>query len=165
MSSFAVALGEAHAVKCELAGDVLRSSGALRLRVMGWSMFPSIRPGDTLVIHGAGRNAVSQGDVVLFRRDRRLFVHRVVSKGGQLVTQGDSMSAPDPPVPESDLLGTVSFIIRNGKCIQPKRTLRVPERVAANLFQRSEFAARVVVGVHGRLQTRQNELSIARADG
>jgi len=146
----------------------LNSSGSLRLRVTGWSMFPAVLPGDTLVIHSADRDPVSQGEIVLFRRDRRLFVHRVVSKGEpgalQFVTQGDSMPAPDLPVPESDLLGKVSFIMRNGKRIKPERTLRVPERMAAGLFRRSEFAARVVVGIHGRLQTRQNEFSLARAD-
>ncbi len=72
-------LSETHAVKCELAGDVLRSSGTLRLQVSGWSMLPAIRPGDVLVIHRAGSEDVSKGDIVLFSRDRRLFAHRVVS--------------------------------------------------------------------------------------
>jgi len=41
-------LAETHALKCELAGEVLRSSGRLRLKVSGSSMLPVIRPGDTL---------------------------------------------------------------------------------------------------------------------
>jgi signal peptidase I len=146
-----------NALKCELAEEVLRSSGSLRLRVTGWSMLPTVMPGDTLLIKRTPGNAVLEGDIVLFGRDRRFFVHRVVAKSlahnAELVTRGDAMSAPDPPVPESDLLGRVSFILRNGKYIEPSRSLRFSERAVAALVQRSSFAARVVVDVHGMRQS------------
>ena len=70
---------DAHAVKCELAGEVLRASGRVRLQVTGWSMLPSVWPGDTLVIESVASDAVSEGDIVLFSRERRLFAHRVVT--------------------------------------------------------------------------------------
>ncbi len=81
MNLAAPSLGNANALKCELAGEVLRSSGTLRLRVTGWSMLPTVMPGDTLVIEHVSSDAVSEGDIVLFVRDRRFFVHRVVTKG------------------------------------------------------------------------------------
>ena len=81
MTSAPQVLDEAHALKCDLAGEVLRSSGTLRLQVMGWSMLPTVLPGDTLVIESAHSNSVCEGDIVLFGRDRRLFAHRVVTKG------------------------------------------------------------------------------------
>jgi signal peptidase len=150
------ALNVVNALKCELAGEVLRSSGTLRLRVTGWSMLPAVMPGDTLVIERVSGDAVSEGDIVLFGRDRRFFVHRVITKGqpqnAELVTRGDAMRTPDPPVPESDLLGRVSFILRNGKCLKPSQSWRFSERAVAALVQRSTFAARVVVGVHGLRQ-------------
>jgi signal peptidase I len=157
MMSSAPILGEVNALKCELASEVLASSGALRLRVTGWSMLPTVMPGDTLVIERIPSDAVSEGDIVLFGRDRRFFVHRVISKGppqpAGIVTRGDAMPAPDPPVSQSDLLGRVSFILRNGKCIEPSRSPRFPERAVAALVRRSTLAARVVVGVHGMRQT------------
>jgi signal peptidase len=152
-------LGDVNALKCELAGEVLHSSGTLRLQVTGWSMLPAVMPGDTLVIDRVSSDAVSEGDIVLFGRDRRFFVHRVITKGqsqtAELVTRGDAMRTPDPPVPESDLLGRVSFIVRNGKCLKPRQSPRFPERAVAALVQRSTFAARVIVGVHGLRQTSQ----------
>src|SRR5450631_1317539 len=98
---------ETHALKCELAGEVLRSSGKLRLRVTGWSMLPTVWPGDTLLIERVGREEVSEGDIVLFGRDRRLFAHRVVAKVDisenlQLTTQGDGMPRPDAPLVDSE---------------------------------------------------------------
>jgi signal peptidase I len=153
-----------NALKCELADEILRSSGSLRLRVTGWSMLPTVMPGDTLLIERIDSDAVAEGDIVLYGRDRRFFVHRVVTKcqsqKAEFVTRGDAMPAPDPPVPESDLLGRVSFILRNGKCIEPRRTLRLPERAVAAVVQRSTFAARVVVGVHGMRQNSQSAFSI-----
>ena len=62
--------------------EVLRSSGSLRLGFTGWSMLPAIWPDDTLEIGSADCANVSAGDVVLFHRDRRLFVHRVVKQAG-----------------------------------------------------------------------------------
>ena len=59
----------AHLLKCELAREVLRSSGTLRLRVTGWSMLPTVMPGDTLIVDRAG-GGVSRGDIVLFARDQ-----------------------------------------------------------------------------------------------
>jgi len=158
MISSASILGHENALKCELAGEVLRSTGTLRLRVTGWSMLPSVMPGDTLMIDRVQSNAVCEGDIVLFGRDRRFFVHRVMTKSSDLaiaefVTCGDAMPAPDPPVSESDLKGRVSFILRNGKCLQPARSLSVPARAIAALVRRSVLAARVVVGCHEMRRT------------
>lgn len=128
---------------------------------MGWSMLPSVWPGDMLVVESVKGEAVSKGDIILFGRDRRLFAHRVVRKSSSpgdstIRTRGDAMAAPDPPVNESQLLGRVSFILRNGRIIEPRRSLRFSERAVAAFVRGSEIAARVVVGVHGMRQTAQN---------
>jgi len=118
-------------------------------------MLPTIWPGDTLVIDRVSRAEVLEGDIVLFGRDRRLFAHRVVkNKSSALVTRGDSMRAPDSPVDEGEFLGRVSSIVRNGRFVKLRGTLRVDERAIASLVQRSELAARAFVGVRGLFQTR-----------
>jgi signal peptidase I len=156
MSAPALPFDEAHALKCDLAAEVLRSSASLRLRVMGSSMLPSVWPGDTLLIERVEANAVTAGDLVLFGRNRRLFVHRVVRVGANgdatILTRGDAMLQPDPPMPSRNLLGRVSYIVRYGRLIEPKKTLGLPQRAVASLIQRSEIAARVAIGVSGVLQ-------------
>jgi hypothetical protein len=152
-SDSATTVSESHSLRCELAAEVLRSSGSLRLRVTGWSMLPTIWPGDTLIIeHTEG--AIIPGDIVLFQRERRFFAHRVVEagQGSPTVTRGDSMPKCDGPVPARDLLGKVRFIVRNGKLIEPAKSLGLPERAAAALLQRSERAARVAVTLHNLRQ-------------
>jgi len=152
MSASAQPFDATHAVKCELASEVLRSSGTLRLRVMGWSMLPAIWPGDTLVVERVESDPISAGDIVLYSRDRRLFAHRVVGKAVEdagILTRGDALPQADPPVAERDLLGRIRFILRNGKCVEPAKTRHFSHRAVAALVRNSEIAARVVVGVHG----------------
>lgn len=168
MTSSPQVLDEAHALKCDLAGEVLRSSGILRLRVMGWSMLPSVWPGDTLVIEPIISDGVLKGDIVMFSSGRRFVAHRVMARrrdsgDWRVQTQGDAVPSPDSPVDQGHLLGKVSFILRKGKCIEPRRNLSFPERAAAAVFQRSAFAARVVVGVHGLRQSSQGASRVQAA--
>src|SRR5436853_1552570 len=81
-----------HELKCDLAADVIRRFGVLRLRVNGLSMLPSIWPGDVVSVSGADWGAYRPGDVVLYTRNGRLFVHRLVEVGGEIaVTRGDAL--------------------------------------------------------------------------
>ncbi len=157
MKLSAQALGDTHALRCELAGEVLHSSGSLHLRVTGWSMLPTVWPGDTLVIEQVSSDQLCEGDIVMFGSGRRFVAHRVVAfghdaSGSMVQTQGDAVSRPDCPLAASDLLGKVSFILRNERWIEPSRRLRVSERAVAAVLRRSSFAARFVVAIRGMLQ-------------
>jgi hypothetical protein len=121
-------------------------------------MLPTVWPGDTLVVEEVPGSDVATGDIVLFSCNSRFVAHRVISTGGRtegskILTRGDSVSRADAPVSSSELLGKVSFILRNGRCIEPSRSLHFSERAIAALARNSEIAARVVVGVHSMRQT------------
>ncbi len=156
MKLLAQTADNAHALQFELAGEVLRSSRNLHLVVTGWSMIPTIWPGDTLVIEGATGDSVCEGDIVLFSSGRRFVAHRVVaisrSEGSGVRTRGDAVRYPDSPLTASDILGKVSFIGRNGKWIDPGRQLRFSGRAIAGVFRRSSIAARLVVAIRVTLQ-------------
>lgn len=148
----------ADTAKCALAAEVLRSSGRLRLQVNGWSMLPSVWPGETLLVElVASSSAVAEGDIVLFGRDQRLFVHRVVGRSADnacLLTRGDAMRSADKPVDDCELLGKVVAIQRNGDFVRPRKTLLLWERAIAVLVCRSVSLARIVVGVRGLYQSK-----------
>src|SRR5437763_11389848 len=106
---------EADSVKCQLAAETLRTSGFLRLRATGSSMLPAIWPGDILDIRRCRIGVVRTGEIALFECYGRLVAHRVIGRqGSALITQGDTLPAPDPQVTEAELLGTV-FMIRRGR--------------------------------------------------
>jgi signal peptidase I len=142
-----------NALKCELASEVLHSSGKLRLQVVGRSMLPTLWPGDTVLVEPVSRERVSAGEIVMFRRGDRFVAHRVVVAAGEgksgMITQGDGLPAPDPPVSASEFVGKVMLIERSGRCIDPSTSLGFSGRTLAAIFRRSGSAARIVVGVHG----------------
>jgi Predicted transcriptional regulator len=147
-----------HSVKCELAEEVLRTWGTLRLQVNGWSMLPSIWPGDTLLIESVDHHGISAGDIVLFQRLGQMVVHRVVEKAERtelpyILTRGDSMPQMDPPVPNLGLLGKVQYVVRNGRRLTPARSLNFLERIIAGMVQRWNIAAWAVIVLRTRLQT------------
>jgi hypothetical protein len=146
------------ALKCELAGEVLRSFGELRFTATGWSMLPAIFPGDTLVVERIDPDNVVVGDVVLVGRGERLCAHRLVStvadaESLKWITRGDGMPGPDRPVLANELLGRVVYLIRAGKLIAVPTKLSAIEKLVAKVVQRSEPAARALVYLQQRVHT------------
>ena len=122
------------ACKCSLAAEVLRSTGMLQLRASGLSMLPTLWPGDCTTIQSYNFEQAQPGDLVLYVRSGRFFIHRVMRKcrlgeGKILITRGDCMTEDDPPVQERDLLGKITAIHRHhirivpGRKVSPARLL------------------------------------------
>jgi len=143
--------------KNELAAETIRSFGELRLRVTGSSMLPTLRPDDELLIRQCRAEDAAPGDVVLYIRQSRLFVHRVISRcASRLVTQGDGLADADVPVSAHELLGKVVSAIRRGRPVRRESTLTLPARLAAALFRRSSHAGRFFI----RLQSLQGRTGL-----
>jgi hypothetical protein len=103
-----------------LAAAVERFGGA-RIRAFGCSMFPAIRSGDLLHIARIAPDTVLPGDVVVIRRDGRIFAHRVVSRSADtcgVVTRGDAHLHADPPASPHDIVGLVVAIERDGEYLR-----------------------------------------------
>jgi signal peptidase I len=137
--------GALRALGLELAVEVARTFGSLRLRVTGTSMMPTILPGDLLSIGRVDLRETSPGEIVLFARGGRLFAHRIVNRGGgsrgpYLVTRGDRLLENDPPVFQSELLGRVTSIERAGSPVRSRPWLDVPNRVLGRLLRSSDRA-------------------------
>jgi len=137
-------------IGCELAAEVIRSSGILRLRAAGASMLPAVWPGDVLLVSGRNATDARPGEIVLFKRARRLVAHRVVKNiesttGRQWVTRGDSVEGNDAPVTRNELLGRITLIERGSRQIIPNQSTL--SRVASWILSRSDFATKVVLKV------------------
>ncbi len=112
----------------ELAEEVVRTFGEVRLRVIGTSMVPSLHPGDFVSIHRASLLEISPGEIVLFFQNGRFVVHRVVDRKGTsgadssgepcLITRGDRVRHDDPPVSSTELLGRVVSIERGNRKVE-----------------------------------------------
>ncbi|HOX04966.1 MAG TPA: S24 family peptidase [Planctomycetota bacterium] len=96
---------------------LLRASGELRLVVLGTSMAPTIRPGDSVVMRPLD-GAPRVGDVVVYARGGRLWCHRVLLPGRATITKGDARGRPDPPVATADLIGRAIALQRGSRIIE-----------------------------------------------
>jgi signal peptidase I len=144
-----IAVGDSPAMAVAL--DVLKKFGRLRLRAWGESMLPSVWPGDVVTVKRCRPEQLERGDIVLYRRNQRLFIHRVTAIQDacgemQVVTQGDATPHSDPPVAASEVLGCVTNIARGARGVRRTRWGRAP-RLASFLFRRS-WSSRVVLRVH-----------------
>ncbi|MGA3213783.1 MAG: S24/S26 family peptidase [Terriglobales bacterium] len=133
-------------LKHDLAVELLRRCGEARLPVNGSSMLPSLWPGDILEVRHEDVAKIALGQVVVFQRDARLVVHRVIRRVRRdgstlLITRGDRRWTPDAPVSSKELLGCVEVVERGDRRFQPSLTLWA--RVGS-IICRSEMGARAL---------------------
>jgi signal peptidase I len=149
--------------KHTLATEILRSSGTLRLYAFGNSMLPTLWPGDRLTIRQRSIEQVLPGDVVLFAREGRFFIHRVLQKmeldsHPQLLTRGDAMPDADAPVLAEELLGKiVSIETLRGRQLSVPRCSRARRWMGLALAYSARMRS-LALRWHGRgTNTRQGE--------
>jgi len=114
--------GERRASDAQAIAEALQSHSRVVLRVYGASMLPWVRRGDVVVIHNASPDTVRCGDVVLFRRGDRLYVHRIVEKRGlrrraRFLAKGDANPHADGIIGQEEILGRVVNLYRGNRLI------------------------------------------------
>lgn len=148
---------------CGLAAEIVRFFGEVRLRAFGTSMAPSILPGDLIAVRSAGMREILPGDVVLYSRMERLFVHRVVERKigsaaaglGEpiLITRGDRLAHDDPPVHSRELLGRVISVKRGNRNVEFSAWARGSGQWIARLLRASDRATFLYVRLAACRQT------------
>ena len=146
-----------------LVADALRRSGHLRLQVHGESMLPTLWPGDVVKIASCSLADVRLGEIVLARREGRLFLHRFVAPctPAGFLLRGDSMPNPDPLFPSEALLGR---LVRRA---DEERSVSAPalrlgfgakwSRAVGMLLCHCSVARRLALKLHSRWKTSQHE--------
>jgi hypothetical protein len=137
-------------LKQELMLDVLLRLGRCRLRVSGTSMLPTLWPGDVVSIESRRLSELRAGDIVLYERRGRFFLHRLVALPaerfpGRLVTRGDSMPQADPAVRVESVLGVLATVRRGKDWKVVPGTMPRMSRLAAALLARSGGLVRLAL--------------------
>jgi len=171
----------ANALGCELAGEIVRTFGRVRVRVTGTSMIPAVWPGDVLVVERRAVEKIQRGEIAVAERAGRLVAHRVVRATANcvalaphaapassaviapLLTRGDSQLAPDEPLHPEELLGTVVLIERGRAARQPRRALNFAAKLVAGMAQRSTTATRVLVRLHDMFTPRPERVALCKS--
>jgi len=147
-------------VGCGLAEEVVRNFGGVRLRVFGTSMVPGILPGDIISVQHAGPSEICPGEIVVYARDGRLIIHRVVESSGGgseslLVTRGDRLFRNDAAVSSSELLGRVTSVQtpdgRPRREVRPAISASVWQQVLVYVLRTSDRATGLYLRLARRL--------------
>jgi len=138
----------------ELAAELLQRGERMSLRVRGSSMLPSLFPGDLLTFRRCTPAEIVVGDIVVFLREGRCFVHRVAERmavGGdtRIRTRGDALPACDTPLAETEVLGRLAQVERKGWRLPPPR-LGPVRTLLAGVVRHSPWAARALVAAQQR---------------
>jgi signal peptidase I len=102
----------------DLIKAVHEKKASFRCCVKGFSMSPFVKDGDIITIAPKQISPVLRGDIAAFVHPLtgKLVVHRVIKKeGDSLRIRGDNLPADDGLIPESNILGTVTKVERDGK--------------------------------------------------
>jgi hypothetical protein len=94
---------------------LLAQGYGVRFRASGASMRPAVCDGDVITVAPSAASSVAPGTVLLYRRDGRLFAHRVVhvSNGaGGLLLRGDALPSCDAPVDPALVVGELVAVRR-----------------------------------------------------
>ncbi|MDE2491274.1 MAG: signal peptidase I, partial [Elusimicrobia bacterium] len=95
----------------------METSPARILAVRGDSMRPLLKAGDLILVRRAALSELSPGDLVVLMDWRGegadCVVHRLFGRAGaggslRALTKGDANLLPDPPTPESGIVGAVA---------------------------------------------------------
>ena len=70
--------GKGATVFCSTAAELLLSGNSVRFSAPGYSMLPVIMPSDVLQVAPIHAEALSIGDIALYRSEDRIIAHRVV---------------------------------------------------------------------------------------
>ena len=111
--------------------DTLHLRSRVLLKAYGSSMLPWVRPGDISRVRKTSIENLRRGDLVLFRRHDRLFLHRIVDERRtsgvrEFSAKGDAHPDADGWLGKDELLGRVVGIYRGGKHIR----LETPTQLA-----------------------------------
>ena len=98
----------------------LRAGRQLRFTISTTSMWPSLSPGDEVLVRATGADSLRPGDIVLSRSGNAWRAHRLLARlasGSEmlLVTKGDNSPSRDEGWPAGQALGVVSAVRRGGR--------------------------------------------------
>jgi len=107
--------GAKAAVATSLVMEVLARDGETWVREATLSMSPLIRPGDEVRLVRLDPGRINRGALVACHRGEGLVLHRVLARtDAGVVTKGDALASPDPPVGWGQVVAGVAALRRTG---------------------------------------------------
>ena len=118
--------------------DLLKRGNSAEISASGYSMFPTLRPGDRVLVSPIAENeSPVPGEILIIKTDTILVLHRLIEirKNNEtdkvFITRGDCMNESDSPVKSDQIVGITHSFTRNnrqrvlGRRIPAKRAYKI----------------------------------------
>lgn len=117
----------------DLADELLDKGTSIRITASGYSMYPAIRPGNTIIIKPVEEEELKCGSIIAWKREKDMVVHRLVlvyesENKKYFITRGDSCRSLDRPVTHDMIAGRVEAIYKGHRLLRPMLVHPIPER-------------------------------------
>jgi len=117
----------------DLADELLDRGTSIRITASGYSMYPAIKPGNTIIIKPMPPDELKCGMIIAWKRENDLVVHRLVlayesDEKRYYITRGDSCRSSDKPVTLDMIAGRVEAIYKGHRLVRPVKIHPVSER-------------------------------------
>jgi len=118
---------------------VLERYGEMPFPTKGRSMWPFVRDNPDAVRIGRIEKEIIKGDVILFRYQGRVLLHRVCGKDEYgYITRGDNCIACEKGIREEDVIGILTGVTRKG-------SIRTPGGIGYALYKTVWCSSRLFV--------------------
>ncbi len=120
-------------VLLSIADELLSKGTSIRIEASGYSMYPAIRPGNTIIIKPVPEDELKCGAIIAWKREKDMVVHRLVlayesDDKKYYITRGDSCRSSDKPVTHDMIAGRVEVIYKGHRLLQPDVIHPISER-------------------------------------
>jgi len=109
--------------------EMLALCGEIPFATKGRSMWPFVRDNPDAVRIGRIEKEIVKGDVILFRYQGRVLLHRVCGQDENgFITRGDNCIACETGIAEEDVIGILTGVTRKG-------SIRTPGGIGYKLYK------------------------------
>ena len=103
----------------DFAESILDNDQNVSIKMKGYSMYPTLRPGDIGVIEHCATETLKTGDIIVFKAGGHLVAHRLIAIRKEnnhflFTAKGDKNSFSDPEFSDEMLVGRIKEIQRKG---------------------------------------------------
>jgi len=113
-----------HTNLLDLADALLDENHPLNFNMQGFSMYPTMREGDSAIVEKWNPELLEAGDIIVFRSNNKLVAHRLIKteyrNGVRWYTaKGDKNAHTDEPFTKEAFVGKITSILRNNQTVTP----------------------------------------------
>lgn len=148
----------------ELIDTRLHMGGTVQFTIPTWSMFPTLSPGDQVIVRRVHADDMRLGEIVLLQAGGVWLAHRLIGRHSAngsplLITKGDNCVQPDLPWQAAQLSGIVTAVQYNGRevsLVSPRA--RLISTLLARLSRAQLFLTHVHPGLARRVVLKASRL-------